>query len=98
LDLPPIFWKKIIGQEISEWDLKTIDTYTWQMIVGLRKYLPKDDVITGQEGGPEGGHKDPFKVDGEEKNELTYTEEEFYATVDQKFVVLLSNGIEIELC
>jgi hypothetical protein len=66
------------------------------MITGLRKYLNKGDVTTGQEG-PDNSQKDPFKVDGEEKDDLKYTEEEFYATVDQKFVVLLSNGVEIEL-
>jgi hypothetical protein len=40
LDLPPIFWKKILGIEPDEWDLKTIDNYTWQMVQGFReKYL-----------------------------------------------------------
>lgn len=40
LDLPPIFWKKIIGQECDELDLKMIDTYSWQIIQELKKYLP----------------------------------------------------------
>jgi len=29
LDLPPIFWKKIIGVETDELDLKMIDTFSW---------------------------------------------------------------------
>lgn len=29
LDLPPIFWKKIICEEVDEFDLKCIDTYSW---------------------------------------------------------------------
>lgn len=62
LDLPPIFWKKIIGQEINEWDLKQIDTYTWQMIDGLKKYLKKSTTV--REGQIQGA--DEFEVYDEE--------------------------------
>ncbi|TNV74890.1 hypothetical protein FGO68_gene13970 [Halteria grandinella] len=40
LDFPPVFWKKILGIEPDEWDLKQIDTYTWQIVQNFKtKYL-----------------------------------------------------------
>lgn len=68
LDLPPIFWKKLLDLELTEHDLKQIDTFSWQVIEDLRK------------------HK------------LTLSQEEFEATVDERFVTLLSDGTECELC
>lgn len=29
LDLPPLFWKKILNVETDEHDLKQIDTFSW---------------------------------------------------------------------
>ena len=40
LDLPPIFWKKILNIEANEMDLKFIDTYSWQVVQDLKKYIP----------------------------------------------------------
>ncbi len=96
LDLPPIFWKKLIGHEVNEWDLKQIDTYTWQMIDGLKKYLKKSSDTSGSDGKIQS--IDEFEVYDEETLATRYSAEEFEATVDQKFVAILSNGTEIELC
>ncbi|CDW73494.1 UNKNOWN [Stylonychia lemnae] len=68
LDLPPIFWKKIAGIELNEFDLKLIDTFSWQVIEDFRN------------------HK------------KTLTPEDFEFAIDQKFVTLLSDGSEVELC
>jgi hypothetical protein len=31
-NLAPIFWKQLIDEELTENDLKGIDTYSWQII------------------------------------------------------------------
>jgi hypothetical protein len=45
LDLPPIFWKKILNVEPDEMDLKMIDTFSWQVIQDLKKYRKKESDI-----------------------------------------------------
>jgi len=38
LDMPPLFWKKILNVQPDEFDLKCIDTYSWQVIEDMRKH------------------------------------------------------------
>jgi hypothetical protein len=64
------------------------------MITGLKKYIKKSDGSSLAEVK----RTDEFEVYDEETQGPRYTAEEFYATVDQKFVAILSNGAEIELC
>lgn len=64
------------------------------MITGLKKYIKKADGSSLAEVK----RTDGFEVYDEETQGPRYTAEEFYATVDQKFVTILSNGNEIELC
>jgi len=47
LDLPPLFWKKILNIEPDEFDLKTIDTFSWQVVQDLKRYLPLGEKLTG---------------------------------------------------
>ena len=61
LDLPPLFWKKILDEEPDDLDLKFMDTYSWQVIQDLRSQTTLQDF-------------------------------------DQRFVTLLSDGTEVELC
>jgi len=41
LHFPPIFWKQLINDELSERDLKGFDTYSWQIIEDLKKQSKK---------------------------------------------------------
>jgi|LauGreDrversion4_2_1035121.scaffolds.fasta_scaffold171923_3 hypothetical protein len=68
------------------------------MISGLKKYLKKPaDDGKGGDGVMKLDSITEFEEYDESQGER-YSAEEFYATVDQKFVVILSNGTEIELC
>ena len=64
------------------------------MINGLRKYIKKSD----DNSKAEVKTLDEFEVFDEETQGPRYSAEEFYATVDQRFIAILSNGNEIELC
>jgi hypothetical protein len=48
LDLPPLFWKKILNIEPDEFDLKTIDTFSWQVVQDLKRYLSLGEKLTGK--------------------------------------------------
>ena len=37
----PVFWKQLLDEPLAEIDLKSIDTYTWQMFATLRKNAKK---------------------------------------------------------
>jgi len=63
-NLAPVFWKQIMGDRLVENDLKSIDTYMWQMFQDLRKNAKKiksesefeaivDQNFTYQENGKE---------------------------------------------
>jgi hypothetical protein len=68
------------------------------MISGLKKYLKKPaDDGKGGDGVMKLDSITEFEEYDESQGER-YSAEEFYATVDQKFVLILSNGTEIELC
>lgn len=34
----PVFWKQLTGDALTESDLKSFDTYSWQIIQDLRKH------------------------------------------------------------
>lgn len=40
-NMAPLFWKQLIGEPLTEHDLKTTDTYTWQTFQTLRKNAKK---------------------------------------------------------
>ena len=48
LDLAPIFWKKIIGDELDELDLKAMDTFSWQVLQDLKGHLARAAVVSGE--------------------------------------------------
>ena len=39
LDLPPLFWKKILNEPLGLSNLKEIDTFTWKMISDLQTQM-----------------------------------------------------------
>jgi hypothetical protein len=36
-NMAPLFWKQLIGEPLTEHDLKSTDTYLWQTFQTLRK-------------------------------------------------------------
>ena len=104
LDLPPIFWKKILNVEPDEFDLKTIDTFSWQVIQDLKRYLPLTRQMKGSKS-----EETVSSIEKLEESKVQFTEslkedslsllqEEFSSNVDEKFITVLTDGTEAELC